>query len=71
MTTQLTRFTQWAREQLQSRYTALMGMLAEQSGLVESFHRQAANKARGVDGIGKVNYEIGRAKGTDLFSLCL
>jgi group II intron reverse transcriptase/maturase len=61
MTTQLTRFTQWTEEQPQARYTALMGMLADESGLVESFHRQVANKARGVDGIGKVDYEINLA----------
>jgi group II intron reverse transcriptase/maturase len=61
MTTQLTRFTQWAVEQPQARYTALMGMLADESGLTESFHRQAVNKARGVDGIGKVDYEINLA----------
>jgi group II intron reverse transcriptase/maturase len=57
MATELTRFTQWVREQPQRRYTSLMGMLADVGGLAESFHRQAANKATGVDGIGKVEYE--------------
>jgi group II intron reverse transcriptase/maturase len=56
MTTQLTRFTQWAREQPQRRYTSLMGMLTEVEGLAESFHRQADNKAAGVDGISKAQY---------------
>jgi len=57
MTTELTRFTQWVSEQPQQRYTALMGMLADERGLAESVHRQKANKAKGVDGIGKVDYE--------------
>jgi RNA-directed DNA polymerase len=58
MATELTRFTQWAREQPQRRYTSLMGMLADERGMAESFHRQAVNKAKGVDGIGKMDYEI-------------
>jgi retron-type reverse transcriptase len=58
MTTELTRFTQWVREQPQRRYTSLMGMLADERGLAESFHRQKANKAKGVDGVGKADYEV-------------
>ena len=57
MTTELTRFTQWAREQPQQRYTALMGMLTDERGLAESVDRQKANKAKGVDGISKGQYE--------------
>jgi RNA-directed DNA polymerase len=57
MTTELTRFTQWAAERPQKRYTALMGMLTDEQGLAESFARQPLRKAVGVDGIGKVDYE--------------
>jgi group II intron reverse transcriptase/maturase len=57
MTTQLTRFTQWVREQPQARYTALMGMLTDERGLAESVDRQPANKAKGVDSMGKADYE--------------
>ena len=67
MTTELTRFTQWAAEQPQERYTSLMGMLADVQGLAESFARQKANKAPGVDGVRKADYEQGLdAKLTDL-----
>jgi RNA-directed DNA polymerase len=59
MTTDLTRFTQWAAERPQRRYTALMGMLSEPDGLAESFHRQKAGKAPGVDGVKKADYEQG------------
>jgi len=59
MTTDLTRFTQWAAEKPQQRYTALMGMLADRQGLAESFARQGANKAAGVDGVRKADYEHG------------
>lgn len=59
MTTELTRFTQWAAEQPQERYTSLMGMLADVDGLAESVHRQKANKAPGVDGVRKADYEQG------------
>lgn len=57
MTTELTRFTQWAAEKPQERYTSLMGMLADVKGLAESFARQKANKAPGVDGVRKADYE--------------
>jgi len=59
MTTDLTRFTQWAAERPQRRYTALMGMLSDPEGLAESFHRQKARKAPGVDGVKKIDYEQG------------
>jgi RNA-directed DNA polymerase len=59
MTTDLTRFTQWATERPQRRYTALMGMLSDPEGLAESFHRQKVGKAPGVDGVKKADYEQG------------
>jgi RNA-directed DNA polymerase len=62
MTTDLTRFTQWARESPQRQYTALMGMLYDPEGLNASFERQAANKAPGVDGTRKADYADGAAE---------
>ena len=62
MTTDLTRFTQWARESPQRQYTALMGMLYDPEGLNASFERQAANKAPGVDGMRKAEYADGAAE---------
>ena len=59
MTTELIRFTQWARESPQRQYTALMGLLSDPEGLHASFERQAANKACGVDGMRKVDYAEG------------
>lgn len=56
MTTELTRFTHWAKTQPQKRYTALMGMLADEHGLAESYYRQDARKAVGVDGVRKEAY---------------
>ena len=56
MTTQLTRFTQWARERPQRSYNSLLGMLFDPAGLNASYERQAANKASGVDGVRKVEY---------------
>lgn len=56
MTTQLTHFTQWAREFPQPRYTALMGLLCDPDGLRESFDSQPGNKATGTDGIRKADY---------------
>jgi group II intron reverse transcriptase/maturase len=58
MTTELTRFTQWAKEKPQRRYTALMGLLAAKEGLADSFHRQPSRKAVGVDGVDKVDYGL-------------
>jgi hypothetical protein len=40
MTTELIRFTQWGRDEPQTRYTALMGLLAAEEGLADSYHRQ-------------------------------
>ena len=40
MTIDLIRFTQWARGQLQARYNALMGLLSNQEGLMDSFEAQ-------------------------------
>jgi len=62
MTTDLTRFTQWARESPQRQYTALMGMLYDPEGLNASFERLAANKAPGVDGMRKAEYADGAAE---------
>lgn len=59
MTTELVRFTQWAREAPQRRYTSLMGMLCDPAGLRQSFDRQPGNKASGVDGIRKADYGEG------------
>jgi RNA-directed DNA polymerase len=58
MTTEQTRFTQREEKQSQRRYTSLMGMLFNVDGLKTSFDRQPSNKARGVDGLGKADYEI-------------
>jgi group II intron reverse transcriptase/maturase len=57
MTTENTRDTQGEERQSQRRYTSLMGMLFREAGLMESFHRQPRNKAMGVDGISKEDYE--------------
>jgi len=51
MTTQIIHFTQWARDNPQRKYNSLLGMLFDPDGLNESFERQAANKAPGVDGM--------------------
>jgi len=56
MTTQITHFTQWARDNPQRKYNSLLGMLFDPDGLNESFERQAANKAPGVDGMRKAGY---------------
>jgi RNA-directed DNA polymerase len=56
MTTQLTRFTQWARENPQRKYNSLLGMLFDPAGLNASFERLATNKAPGVDGVRKADY---------------
>jgi hypothetical protein len=59
MTTELIRFTQWARESPQRQYNALMGMLTDPAGLNASFERQASSKAPGVDGMRKADYAEG------------
>jgi len=56
MTTELIRFTQRAKDQPQTRFTALMGLLAAEEGLAESYDRQPSNNAAGVDGIDKATY---------------
>lgn len=56
MTTELIRFTQWAKDQPQKRLTALMGLLAAPEGLTDSYHRQPSGKAVGVDRIDKASY---------------
>jgi RNA-directed DNA polymerase len=57
MTTDLACFTQCENRKLQRRYTSMMGMLFNVSGLSESFRRQPHNKAKGVDGVSKAAYE--------------
>ena len=59
MTTRLTRFTQKAREEPRTRFTALMGMVFDPEGLHASFERQDGRKAPGVDGITKADYGRG------------
>jgi group II intron reverse transcriptase/maturase len=59
VTTRLERFTQKAREEPQTRFNALMGLLYEPEGLRESFERQDGRKAPGVDGMRKEQYGEG------------
>ncbi len=59
MATELIRFTQWAREQPQRQYNALMGMMMDPQGLNASFERQAGSKAPGIDGMRKAEYAVG------------
>jgi retron-type reverse transcriptase len=56
MTTELTLFTQWTKDEPQKRFTSLMGLLTAPEGLTESYHRQPARKAAGVDGVTKADY---------------
>src|SRR5579863_2659172 len=56
MTTELIRFTHCFRDEQQKRFTALIGLLAAEEGLADSYHRQPPRKAAGVDGIDKVDY---------------
>lgn len=56
MTTRLNRFMQRLRELTGEKLTALMGLIFDLDGLRESFLRQDANKAPGVDGIRKQDY---------------
>lgn len=55
----VTRFTQKARAEPETRFTALMGLLCESEVLHASFARQNGKKAAGVDGISKADYEVG------------
>lgn len=57
MTPKLERFTQFARRNPKLKYNSLMGLLFREGGLRDSFRRLAGNKAPGVDGIRKVDYE--------------
>lgn len=59
MTTRLERLTLKARNEPQTRFTALMGQLFDLDGLRESFGRQDGRKAPGVDGIDKQQYAEG------------
>lgn len=59
MTTKLERFTLKAREEPQTRFTALMGLLWDPDGLRASFGRQDGRKAPGVDGVTKADYAEG------------
>ena len=59
MSTRLERFTQKAREEPQTRFNALMGMVYDPEGLRESFERQDGSKAPGVDGMRKEEYGEG------------
>ena len=58
MTTTIERFTQWARENPQRQYTALMGLLASPVELLACFDEQPGNKARGIDQVCKADYEV-------------
>lgn len=55
----LERFTHKARQEPQTRFNALMGLLFDPEWLRESFERQDGNKALGVDGIRKAQYGEG------------
>jgi hypothetical protein len=59
VTTKLDRFTLKAREEPQTRFNALMGMVYDPEGLRESFERQDGRKAPGVDGVRKEDYAEG------------
>jgi group II intron reverse transcriptase/maturase len=59
VTTKLERFTLKAREEPQTRFTALMGLLWDLDGLRASFGRQDGRKAPGVDGVTKADYAEG------------
>ena len=59
MTTNLIRFTQMARDNPKTKFTALMGMVTDAKGLLDSFDRQPARKAAGVDGMRKDAYAVG------------
>jgi retron-type reverse transcriptase len=58
MTTRLTRFTHEAREEPQTRFNALLGLVFDPEGLHASFERQNGKKAPGVDGIRKADYAV-------------
>lgn len=68
MTTTIEHFTQWARTSPQKQYTALMGLLSNPFELMARFDEQPGNKARGIDGISKADYEIGLVERTKALS---
>ena len=59
MTTKLARFTHKAHAEPETRFNALMGLVAEPEGLHASFERQDGRKAPGVDGVRKDAYGEG------------
>ena len=59
VTSKFERFTCKARAEPHTRFTSLMGLLFDPEGLRESFDRQNGRKAPGVDGVRKVDYEVG------------
>jgi RNA-directed DNA polymerase len=59
MSTQFIHFTQRALREPGLRFNALMGLLSDPQGLRESLERQPGNKAPGVDGVRKAQYEQG------------
>jgi len=59
VSTRLERLTLKARNEPQTRFTALMGQLFDPDGLRESYGRQDGRKAPGVDGIDKEQYGDG------------
>jgi len=59
VSTRVERFTHKAREEPQTRFNALMGMVYDPEGLRESFERQDGRKAPGVDGVSKEEYGEG------------
>jgi RNA-directed DNA polymerase len=59
MTPDLLRFTQTARIDPKLKMTSIMGLLCRPEGLADSFGRLATNKAAGVDGMKKADYEVG------------
>jgi RNA-directed DNA polymerase len=54
--TRLERLKQKARNEPQTQFNALMGMLFDPEGLRDSFERQDGRKAPGVDGVRKEQY---------------
>ena len=58
MTTTIERFRQWARDNPQRQYTALMGLLSSPIELLDCFDEQPGNKARGIDGVSKSDYSV-------------
>ncbi|HET6343388.1 MAG TPA: reverse transcriptase domain-containing protein, partial [Myxococcota bacterium] len=59
MTPDLYRFTQLARSSPKQQFNSVMGLLCREEGLTDSFGRLAKNKAPGVDGMRKADYEVG------------